>query len=160
MQSVKQLLEKNPQEICSALQATQPMSNQTNSPEKTSSNSNDINSEIRRIDLLFSKFAAFYGHIWRSQFKDEAFLVFAKKEWREALTEFSDDVFDKAILSCREFYELPPTLPQMILCCRQIKRRVIHVVKQSEPVSVNQEWVALHLKKCREMLGQNQGENR
>ena len=87
-------------------------------------------------------------------------MVFAKKEWREALTEFSDDVFDKAILSCREFYELPPTLPQMILCCRQIKRRVIHVVKQSEPVSVNQEWVALHLKKCREMLGQNQGENR
>jgi len=98
--------------------------------------------------------------VWRSQFKDEGFLVFAKKEWREALAEFSDDVFDKAILGCREFYELPPTLPQMIQCCRQIKRSVIHVVKQSDPVPVNQEWVALHLKKCREMLGQKQGENR
>ena len=109
---------------------------------------------------MFSKFAAFYGHVWRSQFKDEGFLVFAKKEWREALAEFGDEVFDKAILSCRDFYELPPTLPQMMQCCRQIKRRLIPVVKPSEPVRANQEWVALQLKKCREMLGQNQGENR
>ncbi len=79
-------------------------------------------------------------------------MVFAKKEWREALSEFSDDVFDKAILSCREFYELPPTLPQMILCCRQIKRRVIHFVKQSEPAPVNREAAAFYLKKCKEML--------
>lgn len=152
MQSVKQLLEKSPQEICSALQAMQPMSNQTSYPEKMLSNSNDINSEIRRIDLLFSKFAAFYGHIWRSQFKDEAFLVFAKKEWREALTEFSDEIFDKAILSCREFYELPPTLPQMILCCRQIKKRLTYYVKQSESTPVNREASALYLKRCKEML--------
>ncbi len=74
--------------------------------------------------------------------------------------EFSDDVFDQAILSCREFYELPPTLPQMILCCKQIKRRVIHSEKPIEHVPSNREWVALHLNRCREMLGQNQGEKR
>ena len=154
MQSVKQLLEISPQKICSALHATQQINKQTNSPEKTSSNSNNINSEIRRIDLLFSKFAAFYGHIWRSQFKDEACLVFAKKEWREALTEFSDGVLNKAILNCREFYELPPTLPQMILCCRQIKKQLTCYVKQSDsaPENKNRERAAFYLKKCKEML--------
>jgi hypothetical protein len=117
-----------------------------------SSNSNHINNEIKRIDLLFSKFAAFYGHIWRSQFKDEGFLIFAKKEWREALTEFTDAILTKAILNCRGFYELPPTLPQMILCCRQIKKQLTFYIKQSEPAPVAREAAAFYLKKCKEML--------
>lgn len=152
MQSLKQILENSPRETCSAHPAMQRTNNQTNTPEKTLSNLDNINNEKKRIDLLFSKFAAFYGHVWRSQFKDEGFLVFAKKEWREALIEFTDDVLTQAILICREFYELPPTLPQLILCCRQIKKQLTFNIKQSDPAPVNREAAAFYLKKCKEML--------
>lgn len=89
-----------------------------------SSSSKDIDKVDKRIDLLFSKFAAFYGHVWRSQFKDEVFLKFAKKEWQEALSEFTDDVLTKAVLNCREFYEMPPTLPQMLQCCKGARKQI------------------------------------
>lgn len=117
-----------------------------------SSSSNDIDKASTRIDLLFSKFAAFYGHIWRSQFKDEAFFKFAKKEWQEALSEFTDVVLTKGILSCREFYELPPTLPQMIYCCRQIKRQITFYVVKQGAVPAKKEIVASCLQRCKEML--------
>lgn len=117
-----------------------------------SSSSNDIYKAEKRIDLLFSKFAAFYGHIWRSQFKEEAFLKFAKKEWQEALSEFTDAVLTKGIMSCREFYELPPTLPQMIQCCRQIKKQVTFCVVKQDVVPANKEIVASCLKRCKEIL--------
>lgn len=128
MQSIRKVLENvTPHKICSAPPVTQTTSQQ----KAMSSSSNDIYKVEKRIDLLFSKFAAFYGHIWRSQFKDEAFFKLAKKEWQEALSEFTDAVLTKAILGCREFYELPPTLPQMIQRCRQIKKQVTFcVVKQ------------------------------
>lgn len=106
----------------------------------------------KRIDLLFSKFAAFYGHVWRSQFKDERFLVFAKKEWQTALSAFNDAVVTKAILDCRNFYELPPTLPQMIQCCQQIKNQTfVDVVKQAY-VPANQTIVQSCLQQCWEFL--------
>ena len=149
MQSLKQIVELNHQKICSGTQ-TMPKS----LPQKpTSSNSNDTKSESKRIDVLFSKFAAFYGHIWRSQFKDEGFLGFSKKEWADALSGFNDDVLTKAILNCRDFYELPPTLPQLIGCCRQINRQSTFYVKQSGYVPASQEVVEFNVKKCKEMLG-------
>ncbi|WP_058529727.1 hypothetical protein [Legionella londiniensis] len=118
-----------------------------------SSSSSDIRKAERRIDLLFSKFAAFYGHVWRSQFKDEVFLKFAKKEWQEALSEFADSVLTKAILNCRDFYELPPTLPQLMQCCRQIKKQTtFHVVKEGY-VPANKELVESCLQRCKEFLG-------
>ena len=76
MQSIQKIVDKAvSQKTCSVHQMT--TSNAT-----TSSHSSDH----KRIDLLFSKFAAFYGHIWRSQFKDEVFFKFAKKEWVDALS--------------------------------------------------------------------------
>ncbi len=89
-----------------------------------SSLSNDSQLASKRIDLVFSRFAAFYGHVWRSQFKSEGFLVFAKGEWAEGLRSFSEDVIQKAVISCRDFYEMPPTLPQVVRCCREQKRRM------------------------------------
>lgn len=123
------------------------------SQQKTmSSSSNDIYKAEKRIDLLFSKFAAFYGHIWRSQFKDERFLEFAKKEWQEALSEFSDEILTKAIVNCREFHELPPTLPQVLMCCRQIKKQSSFCVVDEAYVPASQETVVSHLKRCKEIL--------
>jgi len=116
------------------------------------SHSNDVNNESKRIDVLFSTFAAFYGHVWRSQFKDEGFFGFAKKEWKEALHEFTDLTVTKAILQCRESYEMPPTLPQVIHCCRQIKRQNTFYVVKKEYVPVAKDVVESHLKQCKEFL--------
>lgn len=78
---------------------------------------------IKRIDNLFLQFAAFYGPVWRSQLKEERFILFMKKEWHEALLSFDDRVIKLAINNCRSWNELPPTLPQFIEACRSIKRR-------------------------------------
>lgn len=149
MQSLKQVLENvTLQQICSAPHVAQTMSQQ----KTISSSSSDIYKAEKRIDLLFSKFAAFYGHIWRSQFKDERFLEFAKKEWQDALSEFTDAVLTKAIVNCREFHELPPTLPQVLQCCRKVKKQGSFCVVNSENGSVSKEIMASHLKRCKEIL--------
>jgi len=60
------------------------------------------------------------------------FLKFAKKIWQEALMEFSDSIINKATIECRDFFELPPTLPQLLHCCRQIKKQTtFYVVKNA-----------------------------
>jgi hypothetical protein len=117
-----------------------------------SSSSKNTYKADKRIDLLFSKFAAFYGHVWRSQFKDEVFLKFAKKEWQEMLGEFTDDVFTKAILKCLEFYEMPPTLPQVRQSCRQIKYNTIVAVAKETFVPANPEIALSCLRQCKEIL--------
>lgn len=116
-----------------------------------SSQSCDANREQKRIDLLFSKFAAFYGHIWRSQFKDEMFLKFAKKEWQEGLSGFADSVLSEAILGCRNHYEMPPTLPQMIHYCKQIRKRKEFRVKE-QYMKAQESIVASNVKRCLELL--------
>ncbi|MGL6030071.1 MAG: Vir protein [Legionella sp.] len=116
-----------------------------------SSPSNDTNKEHKRIDLLFSKFAAFYGHIWRSQFKDEQFLKFAKKEWVEGLVEFSDAVLHEAIIGCREQYEMPPSLPQMIGFCKQIRKRKEFRVVPAH-TRAKEEVVITNVTRCKELL--------
>jgi hypothetical protein len=116
-----------------------------------SSPSSDANKEQKRIDLLFSKFAAFYGHIWRSQFKDEVFMKFAKKEWQEGLGRFADDVLSEAILGCREQYEMPPTLPQMIYYCKQIKKRKEFRIKE-EDIRAQESVVVSNVNRCLEFL--------
>ncbi len=121
--------------------------------EAMSSSSNNTCKADRRIDLLFSKFAAFYGHVWRSQFKDEVFLKFAKKEWKEALSEFSDVVLTSAIVNCRGFYELPPTLPQMLQACRQIKKQSSSQIMKEHYVPPNSQLVESCLQRCKEILG-------
>jgi hypothetical protein len=107
----------------------------------------------KRIDLLFARFAAIYGHIWRSQFKDEDyFLPFAKKEWQAALVDFSDAVLDQAITECRNFYELPPTLPQLLQCCRKIKQKsTVYAVKQ-DYTPADPKLVRACLEQCRKIL--------
>ena len=124
----------------------------TNQNQAMSSSSGNIYKIEKRIDVLFSKFAAFYGHVWRSQFKDEVFLKFAKKEWQEALSIFSDEMLTKAILNCRDFYELPPTLPQLIQCCRQIKNHTFVDVVKDTYVPANPAVVLSCLKRCKEIL--------
>lgn len=125
------------------------MQNQT--PPATSSPSDSTQVE-KRIDLLFAKFAVFYGNVWRSQFKDEVFMRFAKKEWQEALKSFSDKVITEAILTCRDFYEFPPSLGQILQACKDIKKKQVTPVKPESYVPANKELVASCLQRCRELL--------
>lgn len=86
----------------------------------------------KRIENLFTRFAVFYGHLWRSQFKSDGFLEFAKKEWMDGLNKFSDDIVNQAILTCRDHCDMPPSLPQMIGFCRDIrKRHTVHVASET-----------------------------
>lgn len=116
-----------------------------------SSPSSDTSKDARRIDVLFSKFAAFYGHLWRSQFKDEAFLKFAKKEWQEGLKVFTDAIVEEATQGCRDFYEMPPTLPQMIHTCRELKKRKEFRVKVAH-TRASETVVTSCMKRCKELL--------
>jgi len=125
-----------------------------NRPKVTLSNSSDVNSQSKRIDLMFSRFATFYGHIWRSQFKNEGFLEFAKKEWQEGLSQFSDGVVNTAVVNCRDFYEMPPTLPQVINSCRQNRKRNDFYVAGRQFTRAKAEIVTSNVKQCNEMLTQ------
>jgi hypothetical protein len=104
------------------------------------------------MDLIFSKFAAFYGHVWRSQFKDEGFLTFAKKEWIDGLSQFNDDVVAQAVLNCRNRCEMPPTLPQLIGFCMQIKKRTEFYEMKNDAVPANQAVVTYFLGQCKAIL--------
>jgi hypothetical protein len=122
----------------------------TNTP--TSSTCTATGSSKQRIENLFTRFAGYYGHVWRSQFKSEGFLEFAKKEWQDGLKPFSEDTLNQAILTCRDFYELPPTLPQMIGLCRSIKKRTSFYVAHKEFIPAPKELVDATIKQCKALL--------
>ena len=123
-----------------------------NISKTTSSASNVIANSKKRIDNLFSRFAVFYGNLWRSQFKSEGFLEFSKNEWLEGLRPFNDDTLNQAILACRDFQKMPPSLPQMIGFCRDIKKRSSFYVADTEHQPASQKVVEAHLKQCKAFL--------
>lgn len=149
MQSIGAVLKQNPVKICSG--ETSKMS-KTQATSSSSANSKKV---AERIEKLFTKFAAFYGHVWRSQFKSEGFLEFAKKEWQEGLKSFSDEMLIKAIQHCRDFQEMPPTLPQLIGICRDMRKRQDFFRKTEKPVSATKSVMTRHISKCKEILIKN-----
>ena len=151
MQSVQKILEANQEKICSGAKRSQ----RSPSSHQTSSNSNVKDEKRACIDMLFSKFAAFYGHVWRSQFKSEDFMKFAKKEWSLGLKNFDDATIKNAITNCRDFYEMPPTLPQVIRVCRDIKKRQEFSTAKKEVEPINRTLAATQLKNCKSILNNN-----
>lgn len=81
-------------------------------------------------------------------------MEFAKKEWLEGLSPFSDEVVNTAVVNCRDFYEMPPTLSQVINACRQIKKRDDFYVAGKAFTRANPEIVRLNVQRCNEMLTQ------
>lgn len=120
MQQMGKILENNLTQICSA-----PQNSSTNQKSEKAMSSHSASPVKHRyaIDLLFSRFAAFYGHVWRSQFKDKKFMSFAKKEWEEALAGFNDSIINSVTEECRGFCEMPPTLPMFLRYCREARKR-------------------------------------
>ncbi|HAT2053613.1 Vir protein [Legionella pneumophila] len=101
---------------------------------------------------MFTRFAVFYGHLWRSQFKSDGFLEFAKKEWLEGLSQFSDEILNQVIIDCRDLCEMPPTLPQMIGFCRDIKKRKAFYVGPEKYQPASKEVVEENIRQCKAYL--------
>ncbi|MBA2656849.1 MAG: Vir protein [Tatlockia sp.] len=76
-----------------------------------------------QINKIFLKFSIFYGHIWRSQFKNDYYSEFAREEWSQALQKFDKKIIDEAIDECLKNREMPPTLSQFIEFCKELKKR-------------------------------------
>ena len=106
----------------------------------------------KRIENLFTRFAVFYGHLWRSQFKSDGFLEFAKKEGSEGLGQFSDEVLNQVILACRDHCDMPPSLPQMIGYCRDIKRRNTFYISGEPHQPASKAVVEENIRQCKAYL--------
>ncbi len=122
------------------------------SSQAMSSAYNATDSGKKRIEHLFTRFAVFYGHLWRSQFKSDGFLKFAKEEWLKGLQRFNDEELSLAIIECRDFCEMPPSLPQLIGICRDIRKRK-NVYKPVEDYpAASKKVVEENIKQCKEYL--------
>ena len=134
MQPIKNVLQHHNLSTHSGIAAK--VASKTMKEEATSLNSVDSERLTKRIDKLFLKMAAMYGHVWRSLYKSDAFLAFTKTEWSKGLMRFDDKTVDKALLSCLSNWELPPTLPQFVDCCKAYTKRMMYekdVIKPCTP---------------------------
>lgn len=116
-----------------------------------SSNSQATEAARKRIDRLFLIFSAFYGQLWRSQFKSDEFLAFMKNEWVLALHDIEEQYMSDAVNQCRQGKEFPPTLPQFIDLCRHAKKR--HAFrKKAEYPKGNPDVAHQHLARMKALL--------
>lgn len=105
-----------------------------------------------RVNKVFLKFSIFYGHIWRSQFKNEHFFNLARNGWQQALEEFDEAVIDEALEECLKLREMPPTLAQFIDCCKQLSHKNAGFYSPEPMVMANPTVAEANLKKMKLML--------
>lgn len=124
-------------------------------PQKaTSTTSDNVKPVSKRIERLFSRFAVIYGHLWQSQYKSEAFITFAKREWEDGLRRFDDTMVNNAIEAARSTCEKPPTLSQVIEFCR-MQERAQKMYRDTQPAErASPEVARRHLANIREILNQ------
>jgi len=108
------------------------------------SNSDETASYDKRIDTLFVRFAAIYGHFWINNFNDERTIYFAKKEWSEGLKPFTNAIIKEALLQFREKHRFPPRIPEFIACCKDKEARKRLTTTASEPIKKPSPQVAKH----------------
>ncbi len=121
--------------------------NQSRKQAPTSSGSENPEDYDKRMDTLFSRFAAIYGHVWISSYPTADSLKFAKCEWSDALTRFDNQALKQALIDCREHNKFPPTLPEFIACCKEkVARRQLTTI-DTKPTQLASSKVAHeHLK--------------
>ena len=91
--------------------------------QETSSPSQKPTGPDQRIDTLFIRLGAIYGHVWWSSYSNERVLEVAKKEWSDGLKRFDNNTLRETLLKCREHFSYPPTLQQFIESCKAIIKR-------------------------------------
>lgn len=114
-------------------------------------NSQTSETNRKRIDRLFLSFSAFYGQLWRSQFKNEEFINFMKNQWGQALEHIEDKHIEEAAIQCRENKEFPPSLPQFIEMCRNAKNRRL-LFKPNQVAKAKPEVALKHLAQMKAIL--------
>jgi hypothetical protein len=92
-------------------------------PTPKSSTSVITENDRKRIERLFLRFAAIYGHVWKSMYKSEQLLEVTKEEWAINLKPFNNQMVKEVLLDCTQHLKHPPTLPQFISKCRAIEKR-------------------------------------
>lgn len=152
MQNIQQLMQKNLQSKFSGTHAETRTSistkkNPGNQTQATSSSSATPEVHDKRIDTLFSRLGAIYGHIWWSNFQNERGLAGAKKEWFDALLRFDNQILKETLLMLREGRGYPPTLPQFIEDCKAVQgRRIPRPMNQDSNKPASREVAEMHLK--------------
>lgn len=150
MQKISALIGNPKRETLSGSLASPTAGNTTNQAATSSPLQNE---DFKRINDLFLKFGSYYGAVWRKQLGAEEFLLYVKKEWQQALLHFDDRVVSLAILSCRNSRVLPPTLPQFITICQDIRRRDALFIREAPESSPrNLEVAKRHLRDLKQML--------
>ena len=108
--------------------------NTNNQTPVMSSTSTNLESHDKRIDTLFMRLGAIYGHIWWSNYQNERALAFAQKEWSEALQRFDNRTIKESLLKFREQKSFPPTLPQFVESCKDLNKRREPSSLKKEPI--------------------------
>ena len=106
----------------------------------------------KRVDQLFLRFAAIYGHMWKSLYKSDEFLAYTKQEWMDSLEKFDSNILDKALLHCKEKESYPPSLPLFVEICKSCVRRHDNIDKQEAPHKCDPAIARMHLDQLRAML--------
>ena len=148
MQAIKQIIQNNPVPIASGTRVNPELKK---TPSTTSLNSKTTE-QHKRIDRLFLRFAAMYGQVWRSQFKNDEYLSFTKGEWLEGLSKYDDKVLDTAVQLCRNKKEFPPTLPQFIDFCEQASNKHKFFKADKSSTHQNPELAKAYLQKIKQIL--------
>ena len=153
MQTIKNVIQLHDLSTRSGIAARQEP--HTSCQTATSSTSVDTETQKKRIDRLFLRFAAMYGHVWRSLYKSDDFLAFTKSEWLKGLKKFGDSIFESALQYSLKHWEYPPTLPQFTECCRAYSKQGQYdkpctIYKPSSP-----EVAHAHLSKIKTILNQS-----
>ena len=122
-----------------------------NTREAMSSNLTPANQTLKKIDNVFLRFSAIYGHVWQSQYRDKDYIQFAKKEWANVLKSFDTEIINQTIDFCIKQIDLPPTLAQFYRLCKQTLSAK-HEHPQLENTLVNSALAKEYLKQIKNIL--------
>ena len=119
----------------------------------TSSTSTESEKLRKRIDQLFLRFAAVYGHMWRSLYKSDEFLAYTKQEWIGSLEKFDSTILNQALVHCKEKEPYPPSLPLFVEICKSFTRSPDGFAeKKGESQKADPAIARMHLDKMRALL--------
>ena len=106
----------------------------------------------KRIERLFLRLAAIYGHMWISIYKTEEFMQCSKREWREGLKSFDSATVGEALELCREHKSYPPSLAKFIEICKSTLKRETYFTKIEETSRSDPVIARMHLANIHAML--------
>lgn len=95
-----------------------------------------------RVERLFLRLSAIYGYLWWNMYQNEELLRITKIEWSTSLKRFDIQILKEALLSYREKKGYPPTLPEFMDCCNEIKKRLEPCLVAQRPIQPANEAIA------------------